>query len=118
MTLNYGKTREMVVVGKTREALLKQISQINRKSESIFFGETKNEDPNNWDTQFDMMLHKANSRLHILVISRCYGYSMEDLTIFLKNPNNVSVSARHSMGLCVSRHVLSSCMQEDLVILR
>ncbi len=62
MTLNFSKTWEMIVRGKTRKTLPQQLPQINRKSELTLLGVTLNEDPNNWDTHFDMMLHKASSR--------------------------------------------------------
>ena len=70
MTLNYGKTWELVVRGKAREVLPQQLSHINRKSGLTLLGVTLNKDPNNRDTQFDMILHKASSRLYILRVCK------------------------------------------------
>lgn len=47
--LNYAKQLEMVVRGKTRGAVPKQMPQINKKSTLTLLGVTLNEDPNNWD---------------------------------------------------------------------
>lgn len=74
-----------IVRGKTRKTLPQQLPQINRKSELTLLGVTLNEDPNNWDTHFDMMLHKASSRLYILRVCKYFGYSMDDLTILFNS---------------------------------
>ena len=41
----------------------------------------KHENPCNWDSHFQNMMDKANSRLHILRICKYYGYTLEELTI-------------------------------------
>ena len=71
MKLNMKKTFEMVVKGKTRMHLQESIDRIARKSELKLLGVTVNED-SNWDTQFENMLSKANSRLYILRVCKYY----------------------------------------------
>ena len=53
--------------GKTRIPLPESMDGIARKSELKLLGVTINEDPCNWDTQFENMLSKASSRLYILM---------------------------------------------------
>ena len=74
----------MVVKGKTRMPLPESIDGIARKSELKLLGVTVNEDPCNWDTQFENMLSKASSRLYILRVCKYYGYSLE-LTLRFDN---------------------------------
>ena len=52
-----------------------------RKKERKLLEVTFHENPCNWDTHFHNMMHKANSRLHILRTSRYYGYTLEELAI-------------------------------------
>ena len=59
MTLNMKKTFEMVVKGKTTMPLPEPVDGITRKSELKLLGVTVNEDPCNWDVQFENMLSKA-----------------------------------------------------------
>ena len=65
MTLNLSKTWEMVVKGKTSKTLPDPVTTIVRKSELKLLGVTFNQDPCNWDTHIDSILHKASSRLYI-----------------------------------------------------
>ena len=44
-------------------------------------GVTFHENPCNWDSHFQNMMDKANSRLHILRTCKYYGYTLEELTI-------------------------------------
>ena len=44
-------------------------------------GATFNEDPCNWDTQFEHMLGKANTTLNIFRVCKCFGYSLPELTV-------------------------------------
>ena len=71
------KTFEMVVKGKTRMPL----HGIAGKSELRLLGVTVNEDPCNWDTQFENMLSKASSRLYILRVCKYYVYSLQEFTL-------------------------------------
>ena len=80
MTLNFKKTFEMVVRGRTRKTPPGDIVGIVRKKELKLLGLTFNEDPCNWDTQFEHMLGKANSRLYILRVCKYFGYSLSELT--------------------------------------
>ena len=77
MKLNMKKTFEMVVKGKTKMPLPEPMDGIARKSELRLLGVTVNEDPCNWDTQFENMLSKASSRLYILRVC----YSVQELTL-------------------------------------
>lgn len=81
MTINFSKTWEMVVRGKTSKPLPDILPTIQRKSELKLLGVTFNEDPCNWDTHFDSILHKASSRLYILRVCKYYGYTLQELTI-------------------------------------
>ena len=79
MTLNMKKTFEMVVKGKTTMPLPEPVHGIIRKSELKLLGVTVNEDPCNWDAQFENMLSKASSRLYILRVCKHYGFSLQEL---------------------------------------
>ena len=81
MKLNMKKTFEMVVRGKTRMPLPESIDGIAGKSELKLIGVTVNEDPCNWDTQFENILRKASSRLYILRVCKYYAYSLQELTL-------------------------------------
>ena len=81
MTLNMKKTFEMVVKGKTTMPLPEPVDGITRKSELKLLGVTVNQDPCNWDAQFENMLNKATSRLYILRVCKYYGYSLQELTL-------------------------------------
>ena len=54
---------------------------LTRKSELKLLGVTVNQDPCNWDAQFENMLSKATSRLYILRVCKYYGYSLQELTL-------------------------------------
>ena len=81
MKLNMKKTYEMVVKGKIRMPLPESVDGIAKKSKLKLLGVTVNEDPCNWDTQFENMLSKASSRLYILRVCKYYGYSLQELTL-------------------------------------
>ena len=57
------------------------VDGIIRKSELKLLGVTVNEDPCNWDVQFENMLSKASSRLYILRVWKHYGFSLQELTL-------------------------------------
>ena len=57
------------------------VDGITRKSELKLLGVTVNEDPCNWDVQFENMLSKASSRLYILRVCKYYGFSLQELTL-------------------------------------
>ena len=48
-------------------------------------GVTFNQDPCNWDTHFDLLLHKASSRLYIIRVCKFYDNSQEELTAFFNS---------------------------------
>jgi len=62
-------------------ALPEPVDGIIRKSELKLLGVTVNEDPCNWDVQFENMLSKASSRLYILRVCKYYGFSLQELTL-------------------------------------
>ena len=57
------------------------VDGIIRKSELKLLGVTVNEDPCNWDVQFENMLSKASSRPYILRVCKYYGFSLQELTL-------------------------------------
>lgn len=67
----------MVVKGKIRMPL----QEIAGKSELRLLGVTVNEDPCNWDTQFENMLSNARTRLYIPTVCKYYGYSLQELRV-------------------------------------
>jgi len=81
MTLNFKKTFEMVVRGKTWKTPPGDIDGLARKKELKLLGVTFNEDPCDWNTQFEHMLGKANSRLYILKVCEYFDYSFSELTV-------------------------------------
>ena len=78
MVLNMKKTR-MVERGRTWKSLPEQVEGVERKQEHKISGVTFNENPCNWDTQFDSMLSKAVARMHILRVCKYYGYSISEV---------------------------------------
>ena len=81
MTLNLSKTWEMLVRGKTTKPLPPPPPGIERKDYLKLLGVTFQEDPCSWDTQFDDLLTKASSRLHVLRVCKTYGFSKKQLTL-------------------------------------
>ena len=71
----------MVVKGKTQKPIPALLEGICRKNELKLLGITFNENPCNWDTQFENMMEKANSRLYMLRVCKYYDYSLEELSI-------------------------------------
>ena len=59
----------------------RDVDGIARKKELKLLGATFNEDPCNWDTQFEHMLGKANTTLNIFRVCKCFGYSLPELTV-------------------------------------
>ena len=71
----------MVVKGKTQKPIPAPLEGICRKNELKLLGIAFNENPCNWDTQFESMMVKTNSRLYTLRVCKYYGYSLEELSI-------------------------------------
>ena len=80
MKLNLKKTWEMVIRGKSKKPVPEEIPNIERREELKLLGVFFNENPTNWDKQFDTLLSKASSRLYILRLCKFYGYSLNELT--------------------------------------
>ena len=78
---NVKKTRDVVVRGKSKKPVPDEIPNIGGKVGSKLLGVVFNEDPHNWDTQIDLLLNIASSRLYILRVCKLNGYSRDKLTI-------------------------------------
>ena len=85
MQINLNKTWEMIVRGRTKKVPPPPLPSIERKTELKLLGITFNQDPCNWDTHFDSLLHKASSRLYILRVCKHYGYCLSDLTVLFNS---------------------------------
>ena len=81
MQLNFKKTWEMLLKGKSTKALPAPLVSIERKPSLKLLGVTFQSDPCNWDLHLDNILSKASSRLHILRVCKFYGLPLDDLHI-------------------------------------
>ena len=79
MSLNFTKTWEMCMHGKTTKLSPPELPGIKRKSWFKLLGVTFQEDVTNWDIHIDNMLSKASSRMYILRVCKSYGYSKDQL---------------------------------------
>ena len=79
MSLNFTKTWEMCMHGKTTKLSPPELPGIKRKSWLKLLGVTFQEDVTNWDIHIDNMLSKASSRIYILRVCKSYGYSKDQL---------------------------------------
>ena len=79
MSLNFTKTWEMCMHGKTTKLSPPELPGIKRKSWLKLLGVTFQEDVTNWDIHIDNMLSKASSRMYILRVCKSYGYSKDQL---------------------------------------
>ena len=105
MTFNFknSKTFEMVERGNTWKLTPPgDIDGIARKKELKLLGVTFNEDPCNWDTRFEHMLGKANSRLYILSVCKYFVYLSELTVLFDSLIMSLFFKCIRSMGLCPS----------------
>ena len=85
MSLNLGKTWELLMKGKTEKDQPDPLQYIKRKSNAKLLGVTFEDNPTNWDTHFDYMLSKASSRLYILRVCNNYGFSVDYLDLLFKS---------------------------------
>ena len=81
MQLNFKKTWEMILKGKSTKALPAPLALIERKPSLKLLGVTFQSDPCNWDLHFDNILSKASSRLHILRVCKFYRLPLVHLHI-------------------------------------
>ena len=79
MSLNFTKTWEMCMHGKTTKLSPPELPGIKRKSWLKLLGVTFQDDVTNWDIHIDNMLSKASSRMYILRVCKSYGYSKDQL---------------------------------------
>ena len=80
MKLNLTKTWELAM-RKDPQNPPGTVPTIERKNELKLLGVTFHENPCNWNIHFHNMIDKADSRLYILRICKCCGYTLEELTI-------------------------------------
>ena len=80
MKLNLTKTCELAM-RKDPQNPPGTVPTIERRSELKLLGVTFHENPCNWNIHFHNMIDKADSRLYILRICKCCGYTLEELTI-------------------------------------
>jgi hypothetical protein len=80
MTLNMGKTKEMVVRGKTNKPVPPIAPAIERVPCLKLLGLIFQENPCNWDLYLENLLAKAGSRLYILRICKYYGYPKDQIS--------------------------------------
>ena len=85
MSLNLGKTWEMLMKGKPEKDQPDPLQYIKRKSSLKLLGVTFEDNPTNWDRHFDYMLSKASSRLYILPFCKYYGFSVDYLDLLFKS---------------------------------
>lgn len=80
MEFNLSKTKELVYKGtRKQKPVPPPISNIERVSVIKSLGVYFSENPDNWDKQFQVMLHKVNTRFHILRTCKNNGYSLVEL---------------------------------------
>ena len=79
MQLNFKKTWEMLLRGKSTKALPAPLVSIERKPCLKLLGVTFQSDPCNWDLHFDNIISKASSRLYILRVCKFYGLPLDHL---------------------------------------
>ena len=85
LSLNLGKTWEMLMKGKKEKDQPDPLQYIKRKSNLKLLGVTFEDNPTNWDTHFDYLLSKASSRLYILRVCKHYGFSVDYLDLLFKS---------------------------------
>ena len=81
MQLNFNKTWEVLLKGKSTKALPAPLAFIERKPSLKLLGVTFQSDPCNWDLHLDNILSKASIRLHILRVCKFYGLPLDHVHI-------------------------------------
>ena len=79
MQLNFQKTWEMLLKGKSTKAVPVPLASIERKPSLKLLGLTFQSDPCNWDLHLDNILSKVSSRLYILSVCKFYGLPLDHL---------------------------------------
>ena len=97
MKLNLTKTWELAM-RKDPQNPPGTVPTIERRSELKLLGVTFHENPCNWNIHFHNMIDKADSRLYILRICKCCGYTLEELTILF-----------HSLIMSVFTYAIEVC---------
>ena len=78
--MSLSKTWEMLLRSRTTQPAPLPVPGIERKEWLKLLGIFFHEDPCNWDLQFDSLLSRAASRLYILRVCKCYGYTKDQLS--------------------------------------
>ena len=79
MSLNLGKTKELMLKTNTSKSPPTAVNGIKQVSTLKLLGVTFHENPRNWDLQFENLMSKAAKRMHILRVCKVNGYSTRDL---------------------------------------
>ena len=79
MQLNFKKTWEMLLKGKSTKASPVPLSSIELKPSLKLLSVTFQSDPCNWDLHLNNILSKASSRLYILRVCKFYGLPLDHL---------------------------------------
>ena len=81
MKINLKKTWQLLLRGRGTRIPPEPLDISDRNDKLKLLGLTFEENPMNWDTQFEDLLSKASSRLHILRVCRYYKYSIISLDL-------------------------------------
>ena len=85
MKINLKKTWQLLLRGKGARIPPEPLDIIDRNDKLNLLGVTFEENPMNWDTQFEYLLSKASSRLYILRLCRHYKYSISSLDLLFQS---------------------------------
>ena len=75
----------MLLRGRGTRIPLEHLDIIDQNGKLNLLGVTFEENPMNWDTQFEYLLSKASSRLYILRVCRYYNYSISSLDLLFQS---------------------------------
>ena len=84
MKINLKKTWELLLKGRSTRIPPEPLDIIDRKDKLNLLEVTFEENPTNWDIQFQYLLSRASSRLYILRVCRYYKYFISRLDYFFK----------------------------------
>ena len=79
MKLNFSKTKELVIRGRTTLLHPEPNVTSERVSYLKLLGVTFQDNPTNWDKHFDDLMERDPKRMHILRVCKRNGYCVSDL---------------------------------------
>ena len=85
MKINLKQTWELLLRGRVLRIPPKLLDIIDCNDKLNLLGVGFEENPMNWDTQFEYLLSKASSRLYILRVCRHYKYSISSLDLLFQS---------------------------------